>query len=438
MESEGDRRGLTADELKDLGAQAFNGKKFTLALEHYSKAIELSPDSHVLYSNRSAAHASLQQWQQALEDADKCISLKPDWARGHGRRGAAYEGLGERTQAKAAYEVGLVLDPGNLAFATAIRGLTIAPSPPMPHFVGARPVRPPQPEGAALWLNYATVSTTILYMIPVLGAKIAFYAYRACLLASLAKYSLQLYRKFGLSRQVLSEWEAVKTNDNAHYFALCAMLLFWRPVPFVLVPNAATSIAVMVPALVKTVHALPPMLQKLLRERVDQMATDDGFMLITAFASTVRAARATCSRPTHRALTPARLPTRSPRAVGGDGVRLVAARVRRVDPQRTRLPLLHPLPHLALRRERHDEAGGVDPADQAPGVVPPQVGAPARGHLLREGKHAHWHLPRAKGGDQQVEVSVRLPAGCAGPELGTGTVVGLSGCQSNRGHKSQL
>jgi tetratricopeptide (TPR) repeat protein len=403
---------MTSDELKELGASAWKDKNFSLAVQHYSKAIELEPESHVLFSNRSAAHASLQHWQEALGDADKCISLKPDWAKGYGRRAAAYEGLGERIKAKAAYQAGLDRDPGNVLFATAIRNLTVVA--PAPHFVGARPVRPPAPEGAALWLNYAIVSTTILYIIPVLGAKGAFYAYRVCLLASLAKYALQLYHKFGLSRQMLSEWEAIKVNDNAHYFALCAMLLFWRPVPFVLMPVAATSIAAMVPALVKTVHALPLMLQKLLRERVDQLATDDGYMLVTAFAATVRATRATYPRrdlparlPRPRLCTPlfliARL-SRVQRAVGGDGVRLVAARVHRVDPQRGRPPLLRPLPHLALRCERHDQASRLDPADQAPRVVPPQVGAKDPRHLLREVQDAHLDLPRAKGRGQQVKL----------------------------------
>ena len=45
------------------------------------------------YSNRSAAHAALQQWREALEDAQACTRLKPRWGKGWSRRGAAQSGL---------------------------------------------------------------------------------------------------------------------------------------------------------------------------------------------------------------------------------------------------------------------------------------------------------------------------------------------------------
>lgn len=35
----------------------------------------------VLYSNRSAAHASLKRWQEASEDAEDCIALRPSWSK---------------------------------------------------------------------------------------------------------------------------------------------------------------------------------------------------------------------------------------------------------------------------------------------------------------------------------------------------------------------
>jgi len=54
---------------------------FKTAIEHYSKAIEHDANNHVLFSNRSAAFASLHQYEQALEDANKTIALKPDWGK---------------------------------------------------------------------------------------------------------------------------------------------------------------------------------------------------------------------------------------------------------------------------------------------------------------------------------------------------------------------
>jgi tetratricopeptide (TPR) repeat protein len=44
-------------------------------------AINIDPKNHVLYSNRSAAYASLKKYKEALEDAEKCIDIKPDWAK---------------------------------------------------------------------------------------------------------------------------------------------------------------------------------------------------------------------------------------------------------------------------------------------------------------------------------------------------------------------
>ena len=37
------------------------------------------PDNHLLYSNRSASHASLHHFAEALADAKECIRLSPEW-----------------------------------------------------------------------------------------------------------------------------------------------------------------------------------------------------------------------------------------------------------------------------------------------------------------------------------------------------------------------
>ena len=44
---------------------------FKAAVEHYTKAIQHDTDNHVLYSNGSAAYASLKQYGPALDDAEK-------------------------------------------------------------------------------------------------------------------------------------------------------------------------------------------------------------------------------------------------------------------------------------------------------------------------------------------------------------------------------
>ena len=81
--------------------------------EKFSEAINIEPQNHVLYSNRSGAYASLKQFDKALEDANKTTELKPDWAKGWGRKGAAMHGVGDLVGSVEAYEEALKLDPAN-------------------------------------------------------------------------------------------------------------------------------------------------------------------------------------------------------------------------------------------------------------------------------------------------------------------------------------
>lgn len=70
-----------AQEEKARGNAAFQAGDFSTAVQHFSKAIELSPADAVLYSNRSGSYASLKQFENALKDAEMCVKLKPDWAK---------------------------------------------------------------------------------------------------------------------------------------------------------------------------------------------------------------------------------------------------------------------------------------------------------------------------------------------------------------------
>jgi tetratricopeptide (TPR) repeat protein len=101
-----------ADVLKAEGNKAFAAKNFDEAMyvlpssctftptdfddsEKFTQAIEIEPENHVLYSNRSGAYASLKDFDKALEDADKTTTIKPDWAKGWGRKGTALHGKGD-------------------------------------------------------------------------------------------------------------------------------------------------------------------------------------------------------------------------------------------------------------------------------------------------------------------------------------------------------
>ncbi|KAJ7677634.1 hypothetical protein B0H17DRAFT_987255, partial [Mycena rosella] len=100
----------SATELKDLGNKAFAAKEYDKAIDLFSQAIALDPKNHVLYSNRSAAHAGKRDWTDALADAEQCVGVNPSWSKGYGRKGAALHGARRYDDAIAAYEEGLKLE----------------------------------------------------------------------------------------------------------------------------------------------------------------------------------------------------------------------------------------------------------------------------------------------------------------------------------------
>ncbi|KAL8424640.1 hypothetical protein Efla_004263 [Eimeria flavescens] len=109
-----------AQEAKARGNASFQAGDFASAVEHFTKAIELSPSDAVLYSNRSGAYASLKQFENALKDAETCVKLKPDWPKGYSRKGLAEYNLGRLREAEATYSKGLSIDPSNQSLQAAL------------------------------------------------------------------------------------------------------------------------------------------------------------------------------------------------------------------------------------------------------------------------------------------------------------------------------
>lgn len=65
----------SAAALKDQGNKAFAAKDYDQAIQLFTQAIELDPQNHVLFSNRSAAKAGKRHWVEALEDAEKVVVI---------------------------------------------------------------------------------------------------------------------------------------------------------------------------------------------------------------------------------------------------------------------------------------------------------------------------------------------------------------------------
>ncbi|XP_033358639.1 stress-induced-phosphoprotein 1 [Bombus vosnesenskii] len=99
--------------LKQKGNSALQEGRYEEAIKHYTEAIGLDENNHVLYSNRSAAYAKAGMYKQAVEDAEKTISLKPDWGKGYSRMGSALAYLGKLNASIKAYETGLQHEPDN-------------------------------------------------------------------------------------------------------------------------------------------------------------------------------------------------------------------------------------------------------------------------------------------------------------------------------------
>mmetsp|Transcript_20471 Transcript_20471/g.15096 ORF Transcript_20471/g.15096 Transcript_20471/m.15096 type:complete len:558 (-) Transcript_20471:2736-4409(-) len=103
----------TAAEFKEIGNKHLQAKQFDEAIKAYTEAINLSPNEHVFFSNRSAAYLSKGDAANALSDAERCITLNGTWPKGFSRKGAALHALRRYDDAISAYEQGLVIAPSD-------------------------------------------------------------------------------------------------------------------------------------------------------------------------------------------------------------------------------------------------------------------------------------------------------------------------------------
>jgi len=83
----------TALAFKAKGNEFFKGKQYAEAIEQYGKAIESDANDVTFFSNRSACHAALGNWQQAADDGRQCIIIDKKFVKGYFRAGLAQQNM---------------------------------------------------------------------------------------------------------------------------------------------------------------------------------------------------------------------------------------------------------------------------------------------------------------------------------------------------------
>jgi len=102
-----------ADQRKEEGNQLYKTRSYREALQKYSEAISLCPQTAAFYGNRSACHMMLSQFGQALQDAKTAVQLDRDFVKGYVRVAKCCLSLGDVVSAEQAIDRVLALDPDN-------------------------------------------------------------------------------------------------------------------------------------------------------------------------------------------------------------------------------------------------------------------------------------------------------------------------------------
>ncbi|XP_074651219.1 uncharacterized protein LOC141905985 [Tubulanus polymorphus] len=109
------------EDLKQKGNDCVKAGNHAEAVLHYTHAIKLEPNNHLLYSNRSLAFLKVGQIYYAREDALETIRLQPQWAKGYFRKGESEFQAQNFQDALFTYRHALILEPQDKNIWQAIR-----------------------------------------------------------------------------------------------------------------------------------------------------------------------------------------------------------------------------------------------------------------------------------------------------------------------------
>ncbi|EIN04478.1 ADP/ATP carrier receptor [Punctularia strigosozonata HHB-11173 SS5] len=108
-----DERSKAAASLKTKGNQAYQQRKFSIAADYYTRAIEVSPKPEpVFYSNRAACYINMSppKHELVVDDCNIALSLDSSYVKALNRRATAYEALGDFEQSLRDFTAATILD----------------------------------------------------------------------------------------------------------------------------------------------------------------------------------------------------------------------------------------------------------------------------------------------------------------------------------------
>lgn len=117
QEKQDARRGLPKDALeKEKGNDAFKNAQYDKAIEHYTKALNITSDKTSAlaiscFNNRAACNQQMSNFQAVIEDTSEVIEVDPRNLKALLRRGLAFEGLERYKSALQDIRAVLAIDP---------------------------------------------------------------------------------------------------------------------------------------------------------------------------------------------------------------------------------------------------------------------------------------------------------------------------------------
>ncbi|XP_023217175.1 tetratricopeptide repeat protein 1-like [Centruroides sculpturatus] len=106
-------------DLKKSGNTYFKDEKYTEAVKEYTKALNICPlsfsnERSILYANRAACRARLNEKEEAILDCNKALELNPNYMKALLRRAQLYRNTEKLDEALNDYQRVLQLDPNVL------------------------------------------------------------------------------------------------------------------------------------------------------------------------------------------------------------------------------------------------------------------------------------------------------------------------------------